>query len=536
MNTHFIIIQTLGGIGLFLLGMIVMTNGLNALAGKAIRQTLLRFTHTPLSGAISGAACTAIVQSSSATTVAAIGFVGAGLMSFPSALGIVFGANIGTTLTGWLVAVLGFKLQLNIIVLPLIFIGAIMKLFANKRLGEIGLALAGFGVIFVGITFMQQGMQGMEKMISFDHFSEDTLITRLQLVGLGIVFTIITQSSSAGVATALSALFAGMINFEQAAALVIGMDIGTTFTAAIATIGGSVGARRTGYSHVIYNFFTGISALILLTPYIWVWAHFNAAFLQDNAEIGLVLFHTTFNFLGVIIVLPFTRLFVRFIERLIPEVVNKYEQPLDRALLTQPSLALAQIQQNIYFQLVALVKHIQAVLTHGKQGERVDLLDLNNAIDDTHAYVDEIHLRPKEHEDWERLVAVVHCLDHLQRLQRRCEEEENRALTASQSSTVRNATELLHQLLEEIVPLLEVQNWTGIETSCQDKADAIDTLIEPLRKRVLERLASGEMDEPTATERLEAIRWLQRTSKHIARIVFHYQRVNGQSSKSKELQ
>ena len=145
------IVQVLGGLGLFLLGMIIMTEGLRELAGDMIRSALMRFTSSPVTGAATGAISTAILQSSSATTVAAVGFVGAGLMTFDSSLGIIFGANIGTTITGWLVALFGFKLKLGTIMLPLILAGAILRLFAAGRLSSTGYALAGFGLIFVGI-------------------------------------------------------------------------------------------------------------------------------------------------------------------------------------------------------------------------------------------------------------------------------------------------------------------------------------------------------------------------------------------------
>ena len=141
----FIIITALGGLGLFLLGMIVMTAGLRELAGDAIRTALMRFTHTPSSGALTGATCTAILQSSSATTVAAVGFVAAGLMSFTSALGIVFGANLGTTVTGWLVALIGFKLKIGLLAMPMVLVGAILRLFGSGKLRSAGFALAGFG-------------------------------------------------------------------------------------------------------------------------------------------------------------------------------------------------------------------------------------------------------------------------------------------------------------------------------------------------------------------------------------------------------
>jgi phosphate:Na+ symporter len=141
--------------------MIVMTDGLRTLAGNAMRTALMRFTHSPLSARITGAATTAILQSSSATTVATVGFVSAGMISFSAALGIILGANVGTTVTGWLVAILGFKLKLSAVMLPLILIGTSLKLFAKERFANLGLAIAGFGLIFVGITTMQEAMGGL---------------------------------------------------------------------------------------------------------------------------------------------------------------------------------------------------------------------------------------------------------------------------------------------------------------------------------------------------------------------------------------
>jgi len=247
------ILQALAGLGLFLLGLIIMMEALRALAGDAVRTAIVRFTNSPLSGAITGAIATAILRSSSATTVAAVGFVGAGVIGFSESLGIIFGANVGTTLTGWIVVLLGFKLHLEGVMTLLLLLGALLRLLAKDRLATSGYALAGFSLIFVGIAMMQQGMSGFGDLITPEQLPTDTFSGRLKLVAFGILFTLVTQSSSAGVAMALTALFSGAINFPQAAALVIGMDVGTTVTAAIATIGQSREARRTGFSHVIYN-------------------------------------------------------------------------------------------------------------------------------------------------------------------------------------------------------------------------------------------------------------------------------------------
>lgn len=516
------ILPALGGLGLFLLGMIVMTDALHALAGNAMRAALMRFTHNPLSGAMTGAASTAILQSSSATTVAAVGFVGTGLLAFPEALGIIFGANIGTTITGWLVVLVGFKLKLGSILLPLILLGAVLRLFAHGRLAHTGYAIAGFGLIFVGIAMLQQGMAGFAELINFDGLPADSFVGRLKLVSLGIIFTIVTQSSSAGVAATLTALFTGLINFEQAAALVIGMDIGTTVTAAIATLGGSIGARRTGYSHVIYNLFTGIAALLLITPYTWVWQTISADALTQNTEIALVAFHTTFNILGVIIILPLTHQFVRLIERLVPEKETSFTAGLNHTLLSQPTLALTAVQQGVLSEFISLLNHALAVLRDNEENQRAELAELQRALDKTHDYLDRIHLDSREQADWERLVALIHTLDHIQRLHERFGEEEDRALTAKSCKPLLEVKELLTHTIETLLEHLNNQEWKAAAQCAEETAYEITQQAEPLREAIMDKIASGELNIPESTNQLEAVRWVRRVSRHLSRISHHY--------------
>lgn len=313
------IFDTLGGLGLFLLGIVILSGGLRELAGEAMRVALMRFTHSPLSGAISGALTTAVLQSSSATTVAAVGFVGAGLLGFSESLGIIFGANIGTTITGWIVVLFGFKLKIDSVIM-LVMLGAVLlRLFAKGRLATFGYTLAGFALIFIALGMMQEGMSVFAQYITPEELPKDSFIGRFQLLLFGIIFTIITQSSSAGVAMALSALFAGAINFEQAASLVVGMDVGTTVTALIATLGQSTEAKRTGFSHVIYNFFTAIIAMMLITPFSIVVSEIFPDALSTNAEVSLVAFHSLFNLLGVMLILPFTSYFAKLLIKLVPQ-------------------------------------------------------------------------------------------------------------------------------------------------------------------------------------------------------------------------
>ncbi|MDJ0704875.1 MAG: Na/Pi symporter [Leptolyngbyaceae cyanobacterium MO_188.B28] len=511
------IIEAIGGLGLFLLGMIVMTDGLRMLAGNMMRATLMRFTHTPLSGAITGSLTTAVLQSSSATTVATVGFVSAGLISFPAALGIIFGANLGTTITGWLVAIVGFKLKLGSIALPLIFIGASLKLFTKRRYANLGYAIAGFGLIFVGIATMQDGMSGLGNIISPDRLPADTLIGRLQLVILGIVATVITQSSSAGVAATLTALYTGAVNFEQAAALIIGMDVGTTVTAMMATIGASVNARRTGLAHVLYNLFTATIALVFITPYTWLWSRIAPGQLAANAEIALVLFHTSFNLIGVSLMLPGSSQFARLIQTLLPSQFSAYTEGLDESLLIQPVLALRAAQQSAQAELLALLGHVRAILGD-PAGQLCDLIELEVALDETQGYLDQIQLKSTDNHDLERLINLVHMLDHLQRLHERCEEEEDRANTAKSTVELTKECDLLVVSIQDIVKNIHEKRWLEASQNASDVSAHIHKQVKPYRDITISQIADGQIDIPLGTARLEAIRWLRRVSKHIRRI------------------
>jgi phosphate:Na+ symporter len=500
--------------------MIVMTDGLRALAGNAMRTVLMRFTHSPLSGAITGAATTAILQSSSATTVATVGFVSAGMISFSAALGIIFGANVGTTVTGWLVAILGFKLKLGAVMLPLIFVGTSLKLFAKERFAHLGLAIAGFGLIFVGIATMQDAMGGLTDIITPSHLPDDTLLGRLQLVTLGIITTVITQSSSAGVAATLTALYAGAVSFEQAAALVIGMDVGTTITAMIATIGASINARRTGFSHVIYNLWSATLALVLITPYTWIWQRIAPGQLTQNAEIGLVAFHTCFNVLSIIMILPLTSQFARAIVKLVPSKGPSYTDRLSDELLEQPNPALDAAQESIQVELLALLLHVGAILG-AEHGQRTDLVELQAALDETHTYLDRIYLKQGEDPNWERLIAMMHAIDHLQRLHERCEEEEDRASMVQRTIELAEECNLLITTIDEVIEFVQANRWLKASQITYETSESIHRKVRPYRDETLNQVASSQIDVLTGTSRLEAIRWLRRTSKHIARITEH---------------
>ncbi|TYC66778.1 Na/Pi cotransporter family protein [Stappia sp. BW2] len=508
-------LSALGGVGLFLIGMMLLTDGLKALAAQRMRDVLSRFTSTPLSGAATGALTTAVIQSSSATTVAAVGFVASGLLTFPQALGVIFGANVGTTLTGWLVAVLGFKLDLGQIALPFVFFGAIARLVFHGRIALIGQALAGFCLIFIGIEHMKDGLDAFSGVVTPTDFPPDTLFGRLQLLFIGMLITVVTQSSSAGVATALAALGAGAINFPQAAALVIGMDVGTTFTAALATIGGGTMARRTGYAHVIYNVLTGVMAFFLLGPFQLVAGTLTG---NGDAQIALVAFHSSFNALGVLLVLPFARPFARLVERLVPEKGSDLTSRLDPLVLRDPHAAAALAGQTIAELDAAIIDRLRDRLgAKPASHEELDREDLVKAIAETRTYLDRIIVPPNDMVFQEALKGQFHILDHLARLLYRCEQRQRIDELA-----------LDHRLKRLAGLILGVTGTSARQQDIKTQEKTLDRLRLLMRRqrrlnrdRLIAMAAADKVPAETVWLKLDALRWLHRVAYHLWRIRLH---------------
>ena len=515
----------LGGIGLFLVGMSVMTDGLHGMAGGYLNRTLARLTGGPLRGAATGAVSTAVLQSSSATTVAAVGFVSAGLLTFPQALGVIFGANLGTTITGWLVALLGLKLQIADLVMPLILVGALVRLFGRGRLRHLGFALAGFGLVFVGIDQLQVGMAAYQGVVTPADFPPNDLPGRLQLVMIGIAVTIVTQSSSAGVATALTAVHAGAISFEQAAAMVIGMDVGTTVTAVLATLGGSVETRRTGYSHVVYNVLTAVGAFLLLTPYAWCVESLAPAATQQHAELVLVGFHSLFNLVGVMLILPFAGAFASLMRRLVPEPGDPLVDRLDRQLLRTPDVALDNVAM-VLEQLTGRLLGGVAGLINGHELATAGLQPVARQLDSVHAFVDRIHLQPGQARSWQRLNAAIYLLDHLQRLHERCDEEPERGRRLLQTHDLVEPSRRFLQSLQTTMSALAARTFTEAKSVSADAAVGLRQQAVGLRADIMAEVAAGHLDVPAGTRSLESVRWLRRVSYHVSRVA-HYTAVLG---------
>lgn len=339
-----IIGNLLGGLGLLLIGMSLMTDGLKLAAGNKLRDILALWTNTRLRGLFSGFLITGIVQSSSAVTVATIGFANAGMLSLDRALWVIFGSNVGTTMTGWIVALIGFRINIEALALPLVGLGAILKLTGNAgRRSSLGLALVGFGLLFFGIDFLKNTFDALSQDFSLPTADSISLLSVLAYVGIGFLLTTLMQSSSASMVVALSAAQSGLLPFNAAAAVVIGANLGTTTTALIAVFGATSTAKRVALAHVCFNLITAGVAIGILSPLLWLGDLITDTFgLGSSPAVSLAIFHSCFNILGVLLMWPLASRLTAFLQGrfLTQEETESKPQFLDKNVLALPAIAI----------------------------------------------------------------------------------------------------------------------------------------------------------------------------------------------------
>jgi phosphate:Na+ symporter len=508
----------LGGIGLFLLGMILMSDGLKGAAGNALQRVLRHSTGTPLRAFASGAGITALVQSSSATTLATIGFVSAGLLTLPAALGVIVGAAVGTTSTGWIVALLGLKLNLGAVALPLIGVGALMRLLGHGPRAHIGMALAGFGLIFVGIEGLRDGMGGLAETLDLGAFTGRTLLGRLQLVGIGLVMTVVLQSSSAAVALTLTAVHSGAIGMEAAAALVIGQNVGTTVTSGLASVGGSVAARRAALGHVVFNGFAGTLAFATLGPLLAGLDAAAEALGADDPAVTVTLFHTAFNVGAALVTLPLLRPLARGVTRLIPERVPTLARRLDRTLLELPAVALGAASDTMGEVARTTFSAVRDGLV-GAPPARVAarLAEAQDALRRTHHFLGEVRMGREAETVVARRLSLLHAGDHLDRL---IEHVRLDASLVLDSPDLQDAARAVRAALEEGAEVLAAPA-NGSDASLEEASVRLAETRRRQRETLLVRTAAGEVSPDEASRRLDAMRHLDRVVYHVWRAVHH---------------
>ena len=317
------ILKLLGSLGVFLYGMRVMSDGIQKVAGNKMQSVLNFMTKNRFVAVLTGFMITALVQSSSATTVMVVSFVNASLLSLTQAIGVIMGANIGTTVTTWIVSFFGFKFKITAIALPIIGVGLPFIFSKLRKRRDFGEVLIGFGLLFLGLMFLKESVPDIKnnpEILSFlQNYTNLGFLSFLIFVGVGTLLTVVVQSSSAAMAITVTMAFKGWIDFPTAAAIVLGENIGTTITAYLASLGTSVNARRAARAHFLFNTFGVIWLAFIFrnfTAFILKIAPWDST-IQANLPLNLSLFHTIFNILNTLIFIAFIPKFALLVTKLV---------------------------------------------------------------------------------------------------------------------------------------------------------------------------------------------------------------------------
>jgi phosphate:Na+ symporter len=325
----FELLNLLGALGFFIYGMKVMSEGIQKVAGTKMRQILRSMTSNRFKGVLTGFALTSLVQSSSATTVLVVSFVNAGLLSLVESVGVIMGANIGTTITAWLISIIGFKVKIATYALPIIAIGFPLMFVNKSKLKSWAEVLIGFALLFIGLSYLKEAVPDLrsnpEILAFLSNYTDLGFLSTLIFVGIGTLLTVVVQSSSAAMALTLVMANNGWIEFDLAAAMVLGENIGTTITANLAALVANIHAKRAAAAHFIFNTFGVVWILIMMPFFLEAIDNYmvsnNGLSPFSNAEsipIALSIFHTSFNIINTLLLVGFVGFIANTVTRMIP--------------------------------------------------------------------------------------------------------------------------------------------------------------------------------------------------------------------------
>jgi len=325
-----LLLRMIGGLCLFLFGMKVMSDGIQQSAGDRMRKTLNFMTGNRFVGVLTGFVVTSVIQSSSAATVMVVAFVNAGLLTLTQSIGVIMGANIGTTVTAWIVSLLGFSIKISNMALPAIGIGFILSVvkWKYKSLGDLFL---GFGFLFLGLDYLTQTMSAVTNYYDFNAIAALSHLGVLSILigaGVGLVMTLFIHSSSAATAIILTMAYNGVVGYEMAAGMILGSNVGTTIDAALAAIGARTAAKRTALVHVLFNIVGILWALPLLKPLlalVHILTPGNPVAHDPAITIHLAMLHTVFNIVNTVLFLPFVEPYAKLVSLIIREDTSKGE-------------------------------------------------------------------------------------------------------------------------------------------------------------------------------------------------------------------
>ncbi len=369
------------GVAIFLFGMISLEEGFKAFSGGTLEKILQKSTDKLYKSVGFGVLATTVMQSSSLVSVLTISFLGAGLIGLAEGIGIVFGANIGTTTGAWLVAGFGLKVKISAYAMPMLVFGVILIFQKAKSLKGIGYILAGLGFLFLGIHYMKDGFEAFKSTIDLASYGGVGLKYLFIFTGIGIFATVVMQSSHATLVLIITALSVGQISYENALALAIGANVGTTITAIIGAMSSNIVGKRLAGAHLIFNVTTGLIAIIFMSQIMWAVDHFSSlvGIADDDYTLKLAVFHTIFNVIGVAVMVPFIGKLVVFLESTLKESSKKSDSSgvsfdgvkyLNDSVLELPATSMASILKETKH----LYENAFEIIAHGLNVKRSNIV------------------------------------------------------------------------------------------------------------------------------------------------------------------
>lgn len=393
----------LGAVGIFLYGMTLMSEGLQKAAGNGLRNILGAMTRNRFTGALTGFSITALIQSSSASTVMVVSFVSAGLMTLAQSVAVIMGANVGTTATAWIITLFGFKVDIGAFAVPLIALCIPLLFSSHSRRKSIGEIIFGFALLFIGLDWIEANVPDLKsspEIFGFlTQYADMGYVSVLLFVAIGIIATMIIQSSSAAIAIVLIMCTKGWITFDLACAMILGSNIGTTITPIIASLGANLAAKRAALCHLMFNVLGTVWALVLFIPFtdltVWVTDHLGQgdptqlysyinspngtdpvqiAMMAGWASFGLSIFHTIFNLINLSVMIWMTEFYVKVVEKLMPSKHKGDDEfqltyiTSGRVAASELNMAQAEKEIGVYAKRVSRMLDMAQDLVHTKEG------------------------------------------------------------------------------------------------------------------------------------------------------------------------
>lgn len=377
------------GVSIFLFGMLALEEGFKAFSGGTLEKILQKSTNKLYKSIGFGFITTAIMQSSSLVSVLTISFLGAGLIGLTQGVGIILGANIGTTTGAWLMAGFGLKVKISAYAMPLLVFGVILIFQKSKSLKGIGYIFAGLGFLFLGIHYMKEGFEAFKEAVDISNFAVSGFKGLLIFLGIGILATIVMQSSHATIVLILAALSVGQINYENALALTIGANIGTTVTAVLGSLSSNIEGKRLAGAHFIFNMITAFIAVIIIQQMMYtvdIISNF-IGIAEDNYTLKLAVFDSIFKIMGVLLFIPFVDKLVSFLNKTLKSNIKKTVASLDNAKYLNNSAL--ELPSTSMIAIIRETKHLYQnafeIITHGlnlKKSSILSSMPLEKAIKD----------------------------------------------------------------------------------------------------------------------------------------------------------